>query len=108
MKYPPCGHMMVMLVASGDEMTALLSAELLGKKVRQAKENGKLSGLSVIGPANATVAKVKDIYKKVIYFKHEDYQELVKIKDVLEKFVNSHREFAKVTIQFDFNPMNGF
>lgn len=108
MKYPPCGHMLVMLVASGDEMTALLSAELLGKKVRQAKENGKLSGLSVIGPANAAVAKVKDIYKKVIYFKHEDYQELVKIKDVLEKFVNSHREFAKVTIQFDFNPMNGF
>lgn len=108
MNYPPCGHMLVMLVASTDEMTALLSAELLGKKVRQAKENGKLSGLSVIGPANAPVAKVKDIYKKVIYFKHEDYQELVKIKDVLEKFVNSHREFASVTIQFDFNPMNGF
>ncbi len=108
MDYPPCGHMLVMLVASPDEMTALLSAELLGKKVRQAKENGKLSGLSVIGPANAAVAKVKDIYKKVIYFKHEDYQELVKIKDVLEKFVSSHREFASVTIQFDFNPMNGF
>ena len=108
MNYPPCGHMLVMLVASPDEMTALLSAELLGKKVRQAKDSGKLSGLSVVGPANAAVAKVKDIYKKVIYFKHEDYQELVKIKDVLEKFVSSHREFASVTIQFDFNPMNGF
>lgn len=108
MNYPPCGHMMVMLVASKDEMTAALSAELLAKKIRQSQENGKLSGLRLIGPANAAVAKVKDIYRKVIYFKHEDYQELVKIKDVLEQFVNSHREFANVTIQFDFNPMNGF
>lgn len=108
MNYPPCGHMMVMLVASGDEMTAALSAELLGKKVRKAQEDGKISGLSVVGPADASVAKVKDIYKKVIYFKHADYQELVRIKDVLELFVSSHREFAKVMIQFDFNPMNGF
>ena len=108
MGYPPCGHMMAMLVASKDEMTAALSAELLGKKVRQAQGNGKLSGLSVVGPANAAVAKVKDIYKKVIYFKHEDYQELVKIKDVLEAFVGSHREFANIIMQFDFDPMNGF
>jgi primosomal protein N' (replication factor Y) len=108
MGYPPCGHMMAMLVASKDEMTAALSAELLGKKVRQAQDSGKLSGLSVVGPANAAVAKVKDIYKKVIYFKHEDYQELVKIKDVLEAFVGSHREFANIIMQFDFDPMNGF
>lgn len=108
MNYPPCGHMMVMLVASGDEMTAALSAELLSKKVRKAQEDGKISGLSVIGPASASVAKVKDIYKKVIYFKHADYQELVKIKDVLERFVSTHREFANMVIQFDFNPMSGF
>ena len=108
MGYPPCGHMMVMLVASSDEMTAFLCAELLGQKIRQAQNKGKLSGLALVGPANAPVAKVKDIYKKVIYFKHKEYQELVNIKDVLEAFVAGHREFAAVTIQFDFNPMNGF
>ncbi len=108
MGYPPCGHMMAMLVASPDEMTAFLCAELLSQKVRQAQAKGKLPGLTVVGPTNAPVAKVKDIYKKVIYFKHKEYPELVKIKDVLETFVTSHREFANVTIQFDFNPMNGF
>lgn len=108
LNYPPSGHMMVMLVASRDEMTAFLSAELLAKKLQQAQENGKVSELQIIGPANAAVAKVKDIYKKVIYFKHADYQELVRVKDVLEQFVSRHREFANVTIQFDFNPMNGF
>ena len=62
----------------------------------------------MIGPANAAVAKVKDIYKKVIYFKHADYKELVQIKNVLEQFVSRHREFANIIIQFDFNPMSGF
>ncbi len=108
MQYPPAGHMMVMLVASRDEMTASLSAELLAKKIQQSVESGKMAGLKTIGPANASVAKVKDIYKKVIYFKHGDYSQLVKIKDALELFVNRHREFANVVIQFDFNPMNGF
>lgn len=108
MQYPPVGHMMVMLVASKDEMTASLSAELLAKKIQQSVENGKITGIKTIGPADAAVAKVKDIYKKVIYFKSGDYSQLVKIKDALELFVNRHREFANVVIQFDFNPMNGF
>lgn len=108
MHYPPCGHMLVMLAASRDEMTAYLSIELLAKKIRQAKESGRLLGLQMIGPAEASVAKVKDIYRKVLYFKHEDYSVLVQIKDVLEQFVNRHREFRDVVIQFDFDPMNGF
>ena len=108
MHYPPCGHMLVMLVTSHDEMTAYLSIELLAKKIRQAKESGKLLGLQMIGPAEASVAKVKDVYRKVLYFKHEDYSVLVQIKDVLEQFVNRHREFRDVMIQFDFDPMNGF
>lgn len=108
MKYPPVWHMLVMLVASKDQMYAELCADLLGKKMEQAQENGKIRGLTMIGPADAPVARVNDIYKKVIYFKHEDYGTLVRIKNVLEQFVNGHREFTGVTIQFDFNPMNGF
>lgn len=108
LKYPPVWNMMVMLVASKDSLYAGLCADLLAKKLEQAQNNGKLDGLSMIGPADAAVAKVNDIYKKVIYFKHEDYNTLVHIKDVLEEFIGKHREFQNVSIQFDFNPMNGF
>lgn len=108
MRYPPCGHMLVMMTASADEMTALLSMELLATKIQQAQEKGKLSGLQVIGPADAAVAKVKDIYRRVLYFKHQEYQTLVQIKDVLEQFISRHREFKNVSVQFDFDPMNGF
>lgn len=106
--YPPCGHMLVMMTASSDEMTAFLSMELLAKKIRQAQEKGKLSGLQLIGPADAAVAKVKDVYRRVLYFKHQEYQTLVQIKDVLEQFIFRHREFRNVSVQFDFDPMNGF
>ena len=108
MKYPPVCHMLVMLVASKDSMYGVLCAELLGKKVEQAREAGKIPGLSMLGPADAAVAKVNDIYKKVVYFKHEDYSMLVRIKDALEEFIRRHKEFQNVTIQFDFDPMNGF
>ncbi len=108
MHYPPCGHMMVMMTASADEMTAFLSMELLAKKIQQAQDKGRLPGLYMIGPADAAVAKIKDIYRRVLYFKHQEYGTLVHMKDVLEQFINSHREFRNVAVQFDFDPMNGF
>lgn len=106
--YPPCGHMLVMMTASADEMTALLCMELLAKKIQQAQEMGKLKGVQMIGPADAVVAKLKDVYRRVLYFKHQEYQVLVQIKDVLEQFINRHREFRNVAVQFDFDPMSQF
>lgn len=108
MKYPPIWHMMVMLVASAEQESAERLAELLGDKLRKSQENGQITGLVMIGPADAAVAKVNDIYKKVIYLKHEDHAVLVRIKDVLEEFIGRHREFETVAIQFDIDPMNGF
>ncbi len=108
MKYPPIWHMMVMLVASAEQESAERLAGLLGDKLRKSQENGQITGLVMIGPADAAVAKVNDIYKKVIYLKHEDHALLVRIKDVLEEFIGKHREFETVAIQFDIDPMNGF
>ena len=70
MHYPPCGHMLVMLVTSHDEMTAYLSIELLAKKIRQAKESGKLLGLQMIGPAEARmyIARCCILNMKIIQF----------------------------------------
>ena len=54
------------------------------------------------------MAKVNDIYKKVLYLKHADYAVLVDVKDRLEHFINGNRELKDIVVQFDFNPMNGF
>ncbi len=108
MNYPPARHMLQMLVASKDQLYAEMTAELLENKVQKAVADGKLPGMTVLGPTNAAVAKVKDVYKKVLYFKHEEYSMLVRVKDALELFIQKHKEFQMITVQFDFNPMNGF
>lgn len=54
------------------------------------------------------MAKVNDIYKKVIYIKTKDYQTLVELKDRLEHYMRDNKAFKDTVVQFDFNPMSGF
>ena len=46
--------------------------------------------------------------KKVLYLKHENYEVLISMKDLMEQFLNENGKFGDIMVQFDFNPMNGF
>ena len=61
-----------------------------------------------MGPADASIRKINDIYRKVIYIKAADYETLVELKDKLEHYMKEENCFRNVMIQFDFNPMNGW
>ena len=63
--------------------------------------------LRVIGPADAGISRINDIYRKVIYYKHRDYKVLVKVKDFIEKKTEKLEELKKISLQFDFNPVSG-
>ena len=97
--YPPAAHMLAVL-GSGPEDELLVQAMHYLKLYVQ--RIYKKNDLHVIGPAYAAVGKVKDIYRQVIYLKHEDYQVLVWIKDQLEKYIEINTGFRKLYIQFDF------
>ena len=113
LRYPPIYHMLVVLCASKDIEAAEMSARSLAEFL---KEQEPVMGrgvpmterVYVVGPADAAVAKVNDIYKKVIYIRGADYQKLVHIKDRIERLVADSATYKNITIQFDFNPMNGF
>ena len=64
--------------------------------------------VQVIGPAAPAVGKVKDVYRKVLYLKQESYEILIEMKDRMEQYIELNRGFAKMRIQFDFDPMSGF
>lgn len=105
MGYPPVEHMLAVLILSraqeegqglGAEMTELVKREMAGEK-----------GLRVIGPAEASIGKLSDVYRHVLYFRHCDYQTLVKVKDRLEHFCKE-RTRGNQTVQFDFDPMNTY
>ena len=98
--YPPAAHMLAVL-GSGPEDEKLVQAMYYLKLYieRIYREND----LHIIGPAYASVGKVKDIYRQVIYLKHKDYKTLVHIKDQLEKYIEINSGFRKIYIQFDFS-----
>ena len=112
LRYPPIYHMRVILCASKSEQTAADSADEIAEFLRQ-KETRLATGshaerVYLVGPADAAVAKVNDIYKKVIYLRAADYGRLVQIKDSVESYVKDKASYKNTIIQFDFNPMNGF
>ena len=117
--YPPVWNMLVILCASKQEQTAYDSAKLLVQEIDTWQENIKAAMERVgedfkkkrvfpVGPADPAVAKVNDIYKKVIYIKTKDYQTLVELKDRLEHYMRDNKAFKDTVVQFDFNPMSGF
>lgn len=105
MDYPPAAHMLAVLVVSKTEEEGSC---LLGQFAAQVqKEFAKEQGLCIIGPAPAAVSRINDLYRHVLYLKHCDYEKLVSIKDVLEKY-SKELVLKNQVIQFDFDPMNTY
>lgn len=108
MLYPPVWNMLVILCASKSGEAAQYAAEQLKRQADAYQTAQPKEKVYIIGPADAAVAKVNDIYKKVIYLKAKNYDTLVEIKDIAEAFARGNRDYKDVTVQFDFNPVNGF
>lgn len=100
MDYPPAAHMMAVLGSCPEEGLLIQAMHYLQLYINRIY---KKKDLHVIGPAYASVGKVKDIYRQVIYLKHEDYGTLVRIRDQMEKYIEINSGFRKIYIQFDFS-----
>lgn len=106
--YPPAFHMLVILCASRYEEQAAEGAGQLAELIDAYAKKTPEEKIYLIGPADAAIAKVNDIYKKVVYLKTKEYETLIKIKDIAEEHMRDNRDYKDVMIQFDFNPVNGF
>lgn len=100
LNYPPAAHMLAIMGSCENEELLEKAMHYLRLFIPKAYAGPELG---IIGPAAASVGKVKDIYRKVIYLKHEDYACLVLIKDKLEKYIEINSGFRKIYIQFDFS-----
>ncbi len=103
MKYPPAAHMLVIQVNCQVEEHAAGQAKQIVSILKEADDS-----VLCMGPADATIAKVNDIYKKIIYLKHTDYDTLVRLKDKVEEYLLNAGEYRDVSVWFDFDPMSGF
>ncbi|MBS6922349.1 MAG: primosomal protein N' [Lachnospiraceae bacterium] len=105
MGYPPSAHLMAILMISEDE--ALLEKGAYYLKIF-AKAVGSDPKLEIIGPASPAVAKIRDLYRKALYLKHEDYQVLIAVKNKIEQYIEINEGFSRIRIQFDFDPVQAF
>ena len=109
--YPPVWNLLLVMCTSEDERKLQFASEKIVRYLQKqidTEDHFKGKALQMVGPADATIARVNDIYRKVIYIKTKDYQNLVLLKDRLEYYIKDNKDFGQVSVQFDFNPMNGF
>ncbi len=102
MGYPPAENLTAVFVSCEDEELLEKGCHYLKEYVLHIKGG---SSLQVIGPASPGIDKIRDVYRRVIYLKSPRYDLLVKIKDLMEKYIEINSGFDKMRIQFDFNPM---
>lgn len=105
LSYPPAAHMLAILVVSKIEEAGSSLLEQFVEQIR--RKVGEDKTLCVIGPTQAAVSKINDLYRHVLYLKHRDYEKLVCIKDILEEY-SKQQELKNQTVQFDFDPMNTY
>ena len=101
MKYPPVWQMLVVFLYGKKEEKVKKISEEMAKVVKK-------MGVMMIGPAEASFAKINDEYRRVIYIKDPEYQTLVKVKDHLEQWIMEQQIQKEIFINFDFNPMNSY
>lgn len=107
MKYPPAAHMLAVQVFGKNEAETLLTAQHLADRVKgmSPEDEPENRRLQLIGPAAAGIGKIEDVYRFVFYIKHMQYDRLIMAKDHVENCMQEIN-LNRVTIQFDFDPMN--
>ena len=65
----------------------------------------------MIGPAAASIGKIQDVYRFMVYIKHMDKRKLIEAKNAIEAFLEERQEKGKTgkeTVQFDFDPLRSY
>ena len=104
--YPPVGNMLVIMCSASKYENADVGSRRIGDKLTELVADSR--GIAVIGPSDASIAKLNDVYRKVVYIKTREYKVLVDLKNKLEAYIRDNNDFKYVNVQFDFNPMSGF
>ena len=104
MQYPPAGHMMAIQLFGEKEARVKALAEDFGDYLRVMAGTRPIQ---VLGPTVAAVARVKDIYRYVIYVKAAKLEALLILKNALDERKKAMHSGQEI-VQYDFDPVNTF
>lgn len=117
LEYPPFTHVLAVFMESGNanlvydvscDLKQKLDAFVLKHGDKDSEKTRMLAATKVIGPCDATISKVNDRYRRVVYIKNKDYATLVTIKNSIEAYIDGKEAWKKCYISFDFDPVHGY
>ena len=100
--YPPAAHMLVAMSASLDREKSILCAEEI-KKI--AKELLPESESRILGPAPATIEKIQDYYRQMLYIKNPSRRVLEELRDRIDCRMKQLQKYEECQIQYDIDPV---
>lgn len=98
MNYPPETGLLSIRFASDSEQLLIPAAQHIASVLT---EEGKYEGATVIGPCNAGVYKVKDIYRKFIYIKHPSRQVLLRLRQSAAELLRKEPGGVRIYLSYD-------
>ena len=96
--YPPAGVMLAIHASSEDEAYLSMAMEYL-KKFLDLLESK--TGIQVIGPGDETIARIQDVYRKVLYVRHPNENRLTMVKEKVEQYIEMNEGYQKIHIQYE-------
>lgn len=105
MQYPPVGRMMAIQFFGKEQPRVKSMAEDFGDYLNFLTKNKP--NIQVLGVTEASIAKIKDMYRYVIYVKANRLEALMILKNLLEKR-KVERHSGNEIVQYDFDPVNVF
>ena len=101
LKYPPVYNMMVMLMTSEDYDGLCKETKKASDYIKSLFAEDKK--VRIVGPADASIVRLNDIYRRVIYIKSDSPDKLRKIREAFDDY-----EQDAFNIMFDVNPVNTY
>lgn len=101
LKYPPVYNMMVLLITSENKEAVYEASKQLASELKKLGAN--MDKLRVIGPGDASVGRINDIYRRVIYIKAYGMDNIIKLRQAADNY-----SYDGVNISVDVNPMSTY
>lgn len=102
LSYPPVSNMIKVNISSSDEDGLNIAARGI-KELLDEKADKLSDGIKVLGPSNASIYKIKDVYTKIIYLRSGSFTRLSYLMDCIDKHIQDNDMYKDVSIQYDVN-----
>lgn len=98
MGYPPTERLMTIQLASKDEdfLSMVSAAAAEGFRLDCSAE-----GAELIGPLEASVYRINDVYRKIVYIKHPSHDIIIRLRDRFTERVRQHDRRGLVLLNYD-------